>query len=557
MTNNNNFNSQKTFYKLDTISGNVVDVINNKIYPANLEIADGKIAKITKVNEKFDNFIIPGFIDSHIHVESSMLTPCEFARAAVVSGTVSVVADPHEIANVLGIKGVEFMIENGKQVPFKFYFGVPSCVPVTPNETSGAIIGLKEVKELLQRDEVKCLGEMMDFPAVIARNEDVLAKIETAKSFNKPIDGHAPSVSGEDLKKYISTGISTDHECYTKEEALEKIDLGMKILIREGSAAKDFDALSSLIEEHPDFCMFSSDDRHPNDLVEGHINLLVKKAISLGYDKMKVLKCASVNPVKHYKLDLGLLQEGDSADFLQIDNFEGFNILKTVINGFVVSENGWSLIPKVQSECINNFNTEFKKVDEFSVESTGKNINVIEAKDGLLITKRLYLEPKTENQFIVSDTNRDILKIVVVNRYKNSPPSVAFVKGFGFKKGAIASSVAHDSHNLIAVGVSDEEITKAINCVIANKGGLCVVNDNTESILPLPIAGLMSDNGAFDVAQKYNILEDETKKMGSILTDPFMTLSFMTLLVIPELKLSDKGLFDSKDFKFVGLDDEY
>lgn len=557
MINNSNFNRQKTFYKLETISGNIVDVVNNQIYPANIEIKDGKIFKIEKVNQKFDNFIIPGFIDSHIHIESSMLTPSEFARAAVVSGTVSVVADPHEIANVLGIKGVDFMISNGKQVPFKFYFGVPSCVPVTSNETAGAVIGLAEVKELLQRDDVKCLGEVMDFPAVIAENEEVLAKIQAAKSFEKPIDGHAPNVRADGLKKYISAGISTDHECYTKEEALEKISLGMKILIREGSAAKDFDALSSLIDEYPDSCMLSSDDKHPNDLVEGHINLLVKKALSLGYDKMKVLKCACVNPVKHYKLDVGLLQEGDSADFLQIDNFKELNVLKTVIKGLVVSENGWSLVPKVQVECINNFDTVLKNEEEFSVNATGNKINIIEAKDGLLITQRLYLEPKTENGLIISDTQSDILKITVVNRYKNSPPSVAFVKGFGFKKGAIASSVAHDSHNLIAVGVNDADIAKAVNCVIKNKGGLCVVSGDSEMILPLPIAGLMSDNGAFDVAQKYKILEDETKKMGSILTDPFMTLSFMTLLVIPELKLSDKGLFDSKNFKFVNLDENY
>lgn len=557
MINNPNPKSQKTFFGLKSVSGNIVDVVNNQIYPANLEIKNGKIFKIEKVNEQFDNFIIPGFIDSHIHIESSMLTPCEFARAAVVSGTVSVVADPHEIANVLGIKGVDYMISNGKQVPFKFYFGVPSCVPVTSNETAGAVIGLAEVKELLKRDDVKCLGEVMDFPGVIGGKEEVLAKIEAAKFFEKPIDGHAPNVSADDLKKYVNAGISTDHECYTKKEALEKIGLGMKILIREGSAAKDFDALSSLIEEFPEFCMFSSDDRHPNDLVEGHINLLVKKALKLGYDKMKVLKCACVNPVNHYRLDVGLLQEGDNADFLQIDNFEEFNILKTIINGFVVSENGWSLIPKVQTDCINNFDTELKKEEEFSVEATGKNINVIEAKDGLLITKRLYLEPKAENGLIISDTQRDILKIVVVNRYKNSPPSVAFVKGFGFKKGAIASSVAHDSHNLIAVGVNDSDIVKAINCVIKHKGGLCVANEDTEMILPLPIAGLMSDNGAFDVAQKYKKLEDKAKRMGSILTDPFMTLSFMTLLVIPELKLSDKGLFDSKNFEFVGLDENY
>ncbi len=543
----------KNPYEINSISGNIVDVVNNEIYPAVLEIKDGKILSIKRANEKFETFILPGFIDSHIHVESSMLTPTEFARTAVKSGMVSVVADPHEIANVVGIDGVNFMISNGKKVPFKFYFSAPSCVPATPFETSGASIDLQEIKELMKMDEIKSLGEVMDFPGVISGKKEIIDKIKAAKLYNKPVDGHAPEVFGEDLKKYVGAGISTDHECCAKEEALEKIKLGMKILIREGSAAKDFEALSSLIEEYPDFCMFSSDDRHPHNLVEGHIDVLVKKALALGYNLMNVLKCACVNPVKHYKLDVGLLQEGDSADFIQIDNFEDFNVLKTVINGLVVSENGWSLIQQVKPEYINNFNTEFKHAKDFLVCETGKNINVIEVTDGLLTTKRLSLSPKIENGIIVADTDRDVLKIVVVNRYKNSAPAVGFIKGFGFIGGAIASSVAHDSHNIVAVGQSDECITKAVNSIIETKGGLSLVNGDKEMILPLPIAGLMSDGGGFDVAQKYLKLEAEIKKMGSTLTDPFMAMSFMSLLVIPELKLSDKGLFDSKNFKFVEL----
>jgi len=556
MTNNASKSlSQKTITEINSISGNIVDVINNEIYAGTLEIKDGKIHKITKLNEKFKTYIIPGFIDSHIHVESSMLVPSEFARTVVKNGMVAVVADPHEIANVVGIDGVNFMINNGKQVPFKFYFGAPSCVPATSFETAGANIGSNEIKELLKLDDIHFLGEMMDFPGVIAKNKEVMAKIEAAQYYNKPVDGHVPGLVGEDLEKYIKAGISTDHECYAKEEALEKIKLGMKILIREGSAAKDFDALSSLIEEYPDYCMFSSDDRHPHDLVEYHIDILVKKAIKLGYDKMKVLKCACVNPVKHYNLDVGLLQEGDNADFIEINNFEELKILKTVINGLLVAEKGWSHIPKVKTEFINNFKTKNKKPGDFVVKYTNKKINVIEPVDGLLVTKKLYIEPKVENGYIVSDVERDILKITMINRYDNVPPALAFIKNFGFKKGAIASSVAHDSHNLIAVGVSDEDITRAVNLVIKHKGGLSVVHDEVEMILPLPVAGLMTDKGVFNVAKEYTKLENEAVSLGSSLADPFMTMSFMGLLVIPDIKLSDKGLFDAKNFKFIGLDE--
>lgn len=529
--------------KIKSICGNIVDVVNNKIFAGNIEIKNGKISKITESNEKFDNFILPGFIDSHIHVESSMLIPSEFARTAVLNGMVAVVADPHEIANVAGIKGINYMIKNGKQVPFKFYFGAPSCVPATLNETSGAKIGPTETKKLLKRKDIKYLGEMMDFPGVLSKNKDVMAKINAAKLYNKPIDGHAPGLSGKELEEYVKAGISTDHESYTKEEAQEKIKLGMKILIREGSAAKDFDALNSLIEEYPDFCMFCSDDRHPNDLIEGHINLLVKKSLELGYDKMKVLKCACVNPVKHYNLDVGLLQEGDSADFIEINNFNELKISKTVIQGKLVNENGWSLIPKVKPSKINNFRGKYKKPEDFALRDKGEKINVIEAFEGQLITKKLEIEPKVKNGFAVSDIENDVLKIAVINRYENAVPAVAFIKGFGFKKGAIASSVAHDSHNIISVGVSDEDITRAVNLVIKHKGGLTVVHDDVEIELPLPVAGLMTDKGAFNVAEEYEKLEKEAKILGTNLSDPFMTMSFMTLLVIPEIKLSDKGLF--------------
>jgi len=545
-----------TISNINKISGNIADILNNRVFSGTLEIENGIIVNITEDNKKYDNYIIPGLIDSHIHIESSMLIPSEFARIAPVHGTVAVVADPHEIANVLGVEGVKFMIENGKKVPFKFYFEAPSCVPATAFETSGANIDADQIKELLKEQEIIALGEMMNIPGVLSDDPQVMGKINAAKKYGKPIDGHSPDLRGENLKKYINAGISTDHECYEKEEALEKIKFGMKILIREGSAAKDFDALSSLIEEYPDFCMFASDDKHPNDLVKGHINLMVKKALKLGYDKMKVLQCACINPVKHYMLDTGLLQIGDKADFIVIDDFDNFKVLKTVIDGKLVAENGWCLVPKVKTNFVNNFQAKLKKSEDFVIKYTGKKVNVIEALNGLLVTNKLHIDPKVSNNNIISDIEMDILKIAVINRYNDTIPSVALVKNFGFKKGAIASSVAHDSHNIIAVGVSDEDITKAVNLVIKNKGGLSVVHDDFEMALPLPVAGLMTDTGAYKVAESYTNIEKEAKNLGSNLDDPFMTLSFMALLVIPDLKISDKGLFDVNKFKFIGIDEE-
>lgn len=539
---------------VEKISGNIVDVVNNEIYSGTINVKKGKIISIDRDSNPYDNYIIPGFIDSHIHIESTMLVPSQFARTAVKNGMVAVVADPHEIANVMGLQGVKYMIKDGVKVPFKFYFGAPACVPATPFETNGAHIGPLEIKRLMKAPDIKYMGEMMDFPGVISKSKHTISKVRIAKHYGKPIDGHVPGVSGKDLEAYVNAGISTDHEAYTKEEALEKIKLGMKILIREGSAAKDFEALSSLIQEQSDFCMFSSDDRHPNDLVEGHINLLVKRALKLGYDKMKVLQCACVNPVKHYKLDVGLLQVGDNADFVEIDNFENLNILKTVINGNLVCKDNWSLIEKVKTPKINKFRAKSKKLRDFAVNYNGKNIKVIEALNGLLITKNITVEPKVIDGKIVQDIDNDVLKIVVINRYKNTKPSIGFIKNFGFKKGAIASSVAHDSHNIIAIGATDEELMRAVNLVIKNKGGLCVVEGKNESILKLPVAGLMTNRGAFKIAEEYIDIENKAKALGSELSDPFMTMSFMGLLVIPELKISDKGLFDVTKFEFTQLD---
>ncbi len=533
------------------ISGNIVDVLNSIIFPGTLSIFNGKITEIQKENKKYDNYIIPGFIDSHIHIESSMLCPAEFARIAVIHGTVAVVSDPHEIANVMGIEGVKYMIEDSKRVPLKFYFGAPSCVPATEFETSGAVLDSEKVEELLKMDEIKYLSEVMSFPGVINEDVEIMKKIKAAEILGKPIDGHAPGLSGKDLRKYIDAGITTDHECFSYQEAEEKIKLGMKIIIREGSAARNFEELIPLIEKYPEKCMFCSDDKHPDDLMKSHINGLVKRATEKGFDLMNVLKVACVNPVKHYKLDVGMLQKDDDADLLIINNLNDFNILKTYINGELVAENGKALIPKQKPIIINNFKTEKKKPEDFVFPFKKGKINVIEALDGQLITNKLIEIPKIENRNIVSDIERDILKITVVNRYQNTKPAIGFIKNFGLKKGAIASSVAHDSHNIIVVGVSDELICKAVNLIIENKGGICAVSENEESILPLPIAGIISNEDYRTVADKYSKLDKMAEEFGSKLLSPFMTLSFMALLVIPKLKLSDKGLFDGEKFSLM------
>ncbi|MFC1999287.1 adenine deaminase [Chloroflexota bacterium] len=538
---------------VNRISGNIVDVLNSTIYPGTLEIRDGRITSIVKDEKEYETFILPGMVDSHIHIESSMLVPSAFARLAVGHGTVATLSDPHEIANVLGIEGVNYMIENTKTVPLKFCFGAPSCVPATPFETSGAHIGPEQVEELLRKNEVKYLSEMMNFPGVLNDDPEVMAKIEVARRLGKPIDGHAPGLRGEALAKYVAAGISTDHESLNREEALEKIKLGMKILIREGSAAKDFEELVGILEEHPDQCMFCSDDKHPDDLVLGHINQLVKRALKLGIDKMKVLKCACVNPVQHYGLDVGLLQEGCWADFIEIDGFEDFNILRTYINGELVAEKGKTLLPKVGAGVANNFQAGKKQKLDFSVKPEGETINVIEAIDGQLITNRLSAASKILGGNVVSDTDGDILKMAVVNRYQDAPPAVGFIKGFGLKNGAIASSVAHDSHNIVAVGVTDEALCQAVNVIVENQGGVAVVSDNEKSVLPLPVAGIMTIQDGFEVAKQYSELDKLAKKLGSKLHAPFMTLSFMALLVIPKMKLSDKGLFDGEKFEFMNL----
>jgi adenine deaminase len=545
-----------------SVSGNLVDIPNKRICGATLWIEDGHIKRMEANSEPVNPslpYIMPGFIDSHVHIESSMLVPSEFARLAVLHGTIGTISDPHEIANVCGVAGVEFMIENGKQTPFKFFFGAPSCVPATIFETAGAEVNENEVDALLARPEIYYLSEMMNFPGVLHNDPVVMAKIKAAQKHNKPVDGHAPGLRGEAAKKYIDTGISTDHECFTIEEALEKLEYGMHIIIREGSAAKNFEALYSIIDTHTRKVMLCSDDKHPDSLAAGHINTICARAVAKGLDLFNILQTACINPVKHYKLPVGLLNPGDPADFILVKDLVQFEVSSTYINGELVADHGISNIKSVATNRINNFDC--KKIEARALtvsenEYPNKNglIPIIEALDGQLITNKLMLAGSLQNGNWVTDTSNDILKIVVVNRYHPAPIAKAFIKNFGFKNGAIASSVAHDSHNIVAVGVDDASIAAAINLVIEAKGGVSVVfgaNETASSkLLPLPVAGLMSAADGFEVASTYTAIDLEAKALGSKLQAPFMTLSFMALLVIPHLKLSDKGLFNGDDFNF-------
>jgi adenine deaminase len=625
-----------------SVTGNLVDVHTKSIYTAEVVVSDGKIAAINKLtthdSRLTSGYILPGFIDSHVHVESSMLVPSEFAKLAVVHGTVGTVSDPHEIANVCGMAGVEFMIDNGKQVNFKFNFGAPSCVPATTFETAGAALDSADVHALLLKDEIKYLSEMMNFPGVLFNDEEVMKKIASAKALGKPIDGHAPGLRGEDARKYIAPPppkggswkayyeqyvapnmndskntfettqlvsetnilgdisnqfsskndlepaqpafeipplggggaaiISTDHECFTKEEALDKLGYGMKIIIREGSAAKNFEALIDLLNDYPNEILFCSDDKHPDSLMVGHINQLCARAVAKGIDIFNILQAACVNPVLHYKLDIGLLRVGDDADFIIADDLVNFNISHTYINGELVAQNGQSFIQSVAVTPINQFDCDAITAEQLAISTnnypiTDGKIPVIEALEGQLITNKLMydvqcvmndvpVENTSNSVRLTSNIETDILKMVVVNRYHNAPIAKAFIKNVGLKQGAIASSVAHDSHNIVAVGVDDESLAQAINLVIQEKGGVSAVGTQGQHVLGLPVAGLMSANDGYQVAATYTAIDAFVKEqLGSTLAAPFMTLSFMALLVIPHLKLSDKGLFDGDSFQFV------
>lgn len=534
------------------IAGKIIDVHKRCIYPGIITVTAGKIESITETEKSPDVFIMPGLADAHVHIESSMLVPSHFAVAAVKHGTVAVVADPHEIANVLGRQGVEFMLDNAKNVPLKMVFGAPSCVPATQSESAGAKITAADIKELLKEGRVKFLAEMMNFPGVIYNDAEVYNKLEAARDAGVPIDGHAPGLTGEELKKYIGAGITTDHECTSIEEALEKISGGMKILIREGSAAKNLEVLAPLLNYYPDEVMLCTDDLHPETLAKGHINILVARLISMGYDKFNVIKAASANAFKHYKIKAGLLRPGEPADFIIVDDPAKMNILQTWIDGECVFQDGRTLFSPGEVEKVNKFKCTRLLQDEIRVINEGGKINVIVARNGELLTDSEIVRT-TEDPFVVSDTEDDILKIVVKERYNDKPPASAFIKGFGLKRGAMASSVAHDSHNIIAVGTNDRDIVDAINMIVDAGGGMSVVSEDGADILKLPVAGIMSDLPVTAMASRYEKLSETVKGLGCKLDAPFMTLSFMALLVIPRLKISDKGLFDGLAFHHIPL----
>lgn len=538
------------------ISGNIIAIETREIYSGIIHVAEGKITRIERIGEATARgpWLMPGFVDAHVHVESSMLIPSEFARMAVVHGTVATVSDPHEIANVLGMEGVRYMIENGKQVPFKFYFGAPSCVPATTFETAGATLTAAEVEELLRMPEITYLSEMMNYPGVLYDDPVVMAKIAAAKLLGKPIDGHAPGLRGDAAKRYISAGISTDHECFTYEEGLEKLQLGMKVIIREGSAAKNFEALIALLPQFPDRIFFCSDDKHPDDLIAGHINALAARALKKGCELFDVLRVACINPVQHYGLSVGQLRVGDPADFIELEDLETFRVHATYINGQKVAENGQTLIERVEAPVINHFQTDPKNPEDFQIAAKTANIRFIEALDGEIVTRSGIAPVKQQDGWAVANPGEDLLKITVVNRYQNAPPAVAFIRGFGLRQGAIASCVGHDSHNIIAVGTNDDALCRAVNAIIEHKGGISATDGATVHVLPLPVAGIMTNADGYEVARQYAAIDSWVKTtLECRLGAPFMTLSFMALLVIPELKLSDLGLFDGGKFAFAEL----
>lgn len=543
--------------------GNVVDVVKRQIYLAEVLVKEGKIEKVTYLGEENNTYpyFSPGLVDAHIHIESTMISPYEFARVAVKHGTVAAICDPHEIANVLGKRGIDYMIKNGKCSPFKFYFGAPSCVPATNFETSGAVLNSSDIETLLQRDDIYFLAEMMNYPGVILGDEEVTKKLALSRKYGKPIDGHAPLLSGEELKKYVAQGITTDHECNSLREAEEKIRLGMNIQIRGGSAASNFDKLIPLMEKYPQKLSFCSDDKHPDDLVEGHINLMVKRAISMGYNALDVITAATLNPINHYKISVGLLQKGDAADFIVVDNLFDFNIKKTFIDGNCVAQNGRSLIPyKVFKRLPNKMISRKFVASDFEINTHlpyDKEIEVpiIGVIDGELITESLSQRMFSKKGKLEVCIDQDILKIAVINRYKKRPIALGFVKNFGLKKGAIASSIAHDSHNVVMIGCSDEEMAKLANQIFKNGGiGICV--EGKVQMLPLPIAGLMSNRNIKQVGRMYRRLLAIAKTSGCGLSSPFMSMSFMSLLVIPSLRLSDKGLFDVNSFSYKNINFE-
>ena len=531
----------------------MVDVVNREIRGVEMVIGNGKIERFTEGNESGGPYILPGFVDAHMHIESSLVTPLSFSYEAVKHGTIGVMTDPHEIANVMGVRGVEYMIRSAKKTPLKIIFGAPSCVPATAFEATGAKVSATDIETLFRSGMAYFLSEMMNFPGVMHQDSEVMEKLKIARKYGVPADGHAPGLTGSALQHYIDSGISTDHECSSIVEAKEKLQRGMKIIIREGSAAKNFEELIPLLDQHPDKIMFCTDDLHPDDLINGHINKMVRRALQMGYDFFDVLRAASYNAIKHYGSKQGLLQEGDAADFILVDDLNEMEVRATYIDGRPVYTDQKVLISESNEEEINYFRAEKVKKDDLQLVAETGIMRVMKAADGELYTGSEIHNVTVEHGLAISDINRDILKIVVLNRYDQSAPAIAFVNGFGLKRGAIASSIGHDSHNIIAVGVHDMDITSAMNWIISHKGGIAAAHEDTVRGLPLPVAGIMTNQSVQQASRGYVSVSRLAKQWGSTLNAPFMTLAFMPLLVIPELKISDKGLFDGNQFQFTNL----
>lgn len=539
------------------IQAQFVDIFKRNIFPAVITIVNGKIENISPCESAPPQYILPGFIDAHIHIESSMLTPPYFAQTALPHGTVATISDPHEIANVCGLDGVFYMLDAAKNAPLKFHFGAPSCVPATSFETAGATLDANDIEVLMQRKDIFYLSEVMNFPAVLNRDPEMMQKLDIAKHYQKPIDGHAPGMKYPDVKDYFSAGISTDHECFTLEEALDKIAVGCKILIREGSAAKNYEALKSLFTSHPQSLMFCSDDLHPDDLVKGHINLLVKRAIQDGFELFDVLYAACIHPVLHYKMNVGLMRIGDAADFILIKDLKNFEVLATYLNGEQVAAAGKATFPIDFKLTINQFSIQHFNKEDLKIKTSKPDGSidcaVIEALDGQLITRKYIATLMVKDGVVLPSIEKDIQKIVVVNRYQPAPSMVGLIKNFGLQSAAIASTVAHDSHNIVAVGSDDSYLEKAINTLIETQGGIVYADEKEVTVLPLEVAGLMTNQSATTAGKAYENLTQKAKANGCPLHAPFMTLSFMALPVIPQLKITDLGLFDTSLFGFTDL----
>lgn len=540
---------------LKRISGNLVDLHRRSIVPATLHLSEGRIRRIDWDRKVYGTFLVPGFIDAHVHIESSLLVPSSFARLALVHGTVATVSDPHEIANVLGLDGIRYLLEDAARVPLRFFFGAPSCVPASPAETAGAVLAAADVDALLDDDRIRYLGEMMNVPGVLAGDPEVLAKLAAARRHGKPVDGHGPGLRLPELRRYAEAGISTDHETVALEEGREKLAVGMRLLLREGSAARNFDALAPLLGEAPERLMFCSDDKHPHELAAGNINDILRRAVALGFDPLTVLACACLHPVRHYRLrEVGLLRENDPADFVELDDLREFRVRKTVLGGRVVAQEGRPLLPVSEAEPINHFAAHPKRREDFAVPARkGRNIRVIRVIDGQVLTDQVLLPPTLQGGEVVADVGRDLMKLAVVNRYRDARPAIGFVQNLGLCRGALASSVAHDAHHIVAAGTNDADLCAAVNAVVRRRGGLCLADGSFSLVLPLPVAGLMTGGDGYAVAKTYRRLDAEAKKRGSGLAAPFLALSFLTLSVIPRLKLTDRGLFDAEAFSPVSL----